>query len=341
MAEVKISELPNADLPLDGTEVVPIVQNGVSKQVAIDEVGSKRPSQIQPTVIHDGSPQTGIIVNERPWDPINEYYIDVQVPPINVAEEYRYVVSEFANFIFRYDSYGHNYPTQVTVNAPAIIQMQFSLYGSDFVFNTNAEFLTDTGQLQGVSSINAPNCVGAFGLSGYGSQGPLEFSFPNLKFVTNGISLGGSIGEFDVPLLEIVGNIYMGDVNFPPNSNLSLPSLKYCKYGMFISAQEIQTFDLSSLIYSGGDITLDNCYALTTLIMPSLLFLGDEHNQRVFMVNGTPLNQASVDNILERLDITGQYNGMVSLGSLCSAPSAFGNLMAQSLINKGWSVTTN
>lgn len=39
MADVKISQLPAATTPLAGTELVPIVQGGVTKQVAVDAVG--------------------------------------------------------------------------------------------------------------------------------------------------------------------------------------------------------------------------------------------------------------------------------------------------------------
>jgi hypothetical protein len=39
MAEVKISELTSATTPLAGTEVVPIVQGGVTKKVAVSEIG--------------------------------------------------------------------------------------------------------------------------------------------------------------------------------------------------------------------------------------------------------------------------------------------------------------
>lgn len=39
MADVKISQLPAATTPLAGTELVPIVQSGVTKQVAVDAVG--------------------------------------------------------------------------------------------------------------------------------------------------------------------------------------------------------------------------------------------------------------------------------------------------------------
>lgn len=39
MAEVKISELSSATTPLAGTETVPIVQGGVTKKVAVSEIG--------------------------------------------------------------------------------------------------------------------------------------------------------------------------------------------------------------------------------------------------------------------------------------------------------------
>jgi hypothetical protein len=39
MAEVKISELTSATTPLAGTEVVPIVQGGVTKKVSVSEIG--------------------------------------------------------------------------------------------------------------------------------------------------------------------------------------------------------------------------------------------------------------------------------------------------------------
>ena len=44
MAEVKISALTSATTPLAGTEVVPIVQGGVTKQVAVSEIGGNTPT---------------------------------------------------------------------------------------------------------------------------------------------------------------------------------------------------------------------------------------------------------------------------------------------------------
>lgn len=38
MADSKISQLTSATTPLSGTEVVPIVQNGVTKKVAVSEI---------------------------------------------------------------------------------------------------------------------------------------------------------------------------------------------------------------------------------------------------------------------------------------------------------------
>jgi hypothetical protein len=40
MADKKISELDSASLPLAGTEILPIVQGGVTKKVAVSEIGS-------------------------------------------------------------------------------------------------------------------------------------------------------------------------------------------------------------------------------------------------------------------------------------------------------------
>jgi hypothetical protein len=43
MADKKISELDSASLPLAGTEIVPIVQGGVTKKVAVSEIGNDTP----------------------------------------------------------------------------------------------------------------------------------------------------------------------------------------------------------------------------------------------------------------------------------------------------------
>jgi len=43
MADVKISGLPAATTPVAGTEVLPIVQSGVTKKVAISDLTSGRP----------------------------------------------------------------------------------------------------------------------------------------------------------------------------------------------------------------------------------------------------------------------------------------------------------
>jgi hypothetical protein len=40
MADLKISQMPDADLPLAGTEIVPLVQSGVNKKVTVADLGS-------------------------------------------------------------------------------------------------------------------------------------------------------------------------------------------------------------------------------------------------------------------------------------------------------------
>lgn len=40
MADVKISQLPASTTPLAGTELVPIVQSGVTKQVIVSAIGN-------------------------------------------------------------------------------------------------------------------------------------------------------------------------------------------------------------------------------------------------------------------------------------------------------------
>lgn len=69
MADKKISELTSASLPLAGTEVVPIVQGGETKKVAVSEFGGSTPSLQQVTDVGNTTTNTmetgNLIVSEN------------------------------------------------------------------------------------------------------------------------------------------------------------------------------------------------------------------------------------------------------------------------------------
>ena len=64
MADVKISQLPSASTPLAGTEVLPIVQGGVTSKVAISDVTAGRAVSMTSITVADGSASTPSITND-------------------------------------------------------------------------------------------------------------------------------------------------------------------------------------------------------------------------------------------------------------------------------------
>lgn len=56
MANVKISELPAATTPLTGAELVPVVQNGATKKVAVFQLASAGAATLPSTLVVTASP---------------------------------------------------------------------------------------------------------------------------------------------------------------------------------------------------------------------------------------------------------------------------------------------
>jgi hypothetical protein len=64
MADVKISALPAASVPLAGTEVVPLVQGGVTKKVPINDLTAGRAIQAASAVISENAATPAVRINQ-------------------------------------------------------------------------------------------------------------------------------------------------------------------------------------------------------------------------------------------------------------------------------------
>ena len=84
MAYVKISELPQASLPLTGTEAVPMVQSGVTVQATVSRLTVNTPTvltsiatlRLQAVPAAEASPQHSLVYNTAPGDGGGIFYLD-------------------------------------------------------------------------------------------------------------------------------------------------------------------------------------------------------------------------------------------------------------------------
>lgn len=339
--EIRFSELPNADLPLVGSEIVALVQNGVSKKVKVSEVKTKLPVQVQPNLEHDGNQSTGaIFAYEDPWLTTPQKRIFIKYPWLNIDEKYELFLTKYALTQFRYDTYSFGPPYEINIDVPQLLGFQSQLYGVGYTLNVTSNYLGDLGQAN-AATINAPNCIGIRSL-GFWNNYQWTLNFPQLKWSEGQFTLGGTALSINLPLLECVGGLSFQYTQFGMLPTLSLPSLKYCTYELyFYNPFGLTTIDLPQLKILEGRIYIDNASSLTTLNIPNLVHFSSDWGQRRIEVYNTPLNQATVDQILIRMDATGQNNGNVNIGGLCSAPSGAGLTAKTNLINKGWNVITN
>lgn len=115
MATIKISQMPAATLPLAGTEVVPLVQSGVTKNVPVSAIGG-------------GADNSGIInVLNTGFVIVNDGVTDCQ--------------DGFANFRFAYTDHGAGFAQSgvtISIANPAV----FTLVDHGFTLNDPVSFTT-------------------------------------------------------------------------------------------------------------------------------------------------------------------------------------------------------
>jgi hypothetical protein len=140
-------------------------------------------------------------------------------------------------------------------------------------------------------------------------------SFPLLTKIGAALNIVNNaiLNVLNLPLLADVANVY---INFNP----LLPSV-----------------NLSALAtFNGGTLSVsDNDVLASVTLSPSIDCLN-------ILISGCALTQASVDDILAKLDTAGFSNGSIDLsGGSNSTPSAAGLVSKANLVGKGWTVSTN
>jgi hypothetical protein len=343
MAGKKIIQLPSLGRALQSTDIFEVSDNGNgSYKVAATEIGPA-PSQYEiPDITHDGNQDTGIPVPNFVLTVQPEFYTFVSYPSLNISELYSYKLSNYTAFSFLYDTYSYSYPSNITVNNEAVLFTSIQMLGQQINYSLpNCEFFGGAN-LNGVGQIDLPNCVAAKEIQVNGNP-VISIDAPELIWVRDSLSFSENIDTINFPKLELVGSLQGFNINWiGMNPVLSLPALKYITSSVYLSGlQNVHTIDMSNVKVINSEVYIDNAYSLTSLQMPNLRFLGADYTQRRFIVYNAPLNQSSVDSILTSLDASNQYNGEVNLAGLCQTPSATGQAAAVSLMNKGWSVSTN
>ena len=187
MADVKISGLPASTTPLAGTEVLPIVQSGVTKKVAVSDLTAGRAVNMLSETINANTvtPSAGSITGTNSWQ------IGANASG-NIA-----LYDSFAGntaLIFRRASGTAALPTAVTLNS-VIVAFGARAYGTTGYSSTNraviasiaSETWTDTAQGAEVSIQTTP--IGSTALAQtalFKDNGDVTINRGNLVIGTSG-----------------------------------------------------------------------------------------------------------------------------------------------------------
>jgi hypothetical protein len=198
------------------------------------------------------------------------------------------------------------------------------------------------------------------------SQNPLltNFSFPALvtadsvKFFDNSILTQAlfpaltTVGYDDVwvkdnpslvvqnfPVLMTIGGSYEVSNNLLLTT-LTQPMLAMVSDFVLIDTNpQLSSVNISALLSSPNGVTINNNASLTTITIGVALnvTIGG-----LYDFSDNALTQASVDDILAKLDSGGLSGRLLTLfGGTNATPSAAGLVSKANLIGKGWTVTTN
>lgn len=371
--EIRFSELPVADTPLDGTEIVALVQNGTSKKTKVANLGLSVDSaelaipDSQSRFLAKG--QDGKWHETSGWNLMNSAFSQALtefMPNIVGSNHQQWEVK---------DSGALNYPNFSTLP-------QFKVSGA--TYGSGDRFM-DTGNcfiyiLGGGNYIEIDNiyCLGiTTQLNGNYSNWILEA--PNLEYLTN--------IQFDNMFYRLIANNlkYLGNAQFSYNTVFDLPSLE--KIGNINAWGSFQSMNLPNLREAGRINMYNQAFDIlfpslevaqelfipygsgnfTTLSLPNL----KATNRFFFAQNSTlqnvdissleycgdtyisfescSLTQASVDHILTTFaamngSVNGwsyQYATILLNGGQNQPPSAIGQAAIVTLQSRGVGVATN
>lgn len=333
MAEVKISALTSATTPLEGTEVVPIVQGGVTKKVAFSEFAGF-------------TPQAANITTNG-----NNAYIQRSASGA-APQDINLVIESTAIGLFK--TYYHAFTKFSQINTISLAT------GSGITtFNYNDDYYTAVSfPSSGTFTYN----VAAKVIGSYSSPSAGTLNFPNLTLLNSQITVGSAtvtansllacIGvgingtaSYSLTSLEtIAGTLqFIGTPNATFSIASNMPALKYMQT-VQSNANSMTSINLDGVLYIGS-VSLSpstNPNLLTTFSFANIKELAGNFN-----TNSTiGLSQASVDHILVKLASLDGTNGTCFYGNRTvtvrgAAPSATGLAAKATLIARGCTVTTS
>jgi hypothetical protein len=339
----KINDLPSLGRNLSETDLLELSLAGAtgSRKVTGKEIVNGSFNLVSAEITHNGNIAAGGTTSYPGYNLLRQYGAFYNNPLIGVSETYVYNVKDYTQFQFLYDNFTYGNPSEVTIDNESVLNASINLSGVGYTVNFNGEFFKDIQSLYGSGKLNFPKCIAMEQF--YSNGNPfVELDMPSLEWISGTFSLGGTVKEINLPRLEYAGYLQIQYATFNiPDTTLTLPSLKYIAGQIYLyGVNGITSLDLSELVATRG-INIQSCAQLTSINVPSLVTVGFTYNDRFVSVQNCPLDQASVDMILQRIDLGGQYNGTIQLGSICSAPSAAGYIAVSNLVSKGWSVSTN
>lgn len=332
MAEVKISALTSATTPLAGTEVVPIVQGGVTKKVAFSEFAGFQ--QEMANITSDGN-NTYIQRQFSAAAPQDINFV-IESTAINLYKNYKHIFTKFANINtmslatgsgittlnYNNEYYANiSYPSGTfTHNVAAKVIGSLSALSTGTVNYTNLT-LTNATINVGSAIVNANNLIACAGI---GIGGTASYSFNSLETIAGTLQFNGTPN----PTFSIASN---------------MPSLKYIQT-VQNNANNMTSMNLDGAIY----IQAINLFPSTGANLFTTFSFNDiKELAGNFQTNTTiGLSQASVDHILVKLASLDGTNGTCFYGNRTvtvrgAAPSATGNAAKATLIARGCTVTTS
>ena len=229
--------------------------------------------------------------------------------------------------------------------------------------NPNSFFNTTTGLVttSGIDNFNLPSLTGWYGRIGVSLPAATGFNLSNVQFLGSS-GLGGFGYEFigSNPALQfILGTGVTGDITLTGLQQLwhtdrYITQGQSAATGFLLSASGATSVSMPNiitgyLIQTNGSVTKTGWIEGANITGLSFGSSGITKQLVMnFTASGCPLNQASVDNILQTfasLNGTGgttSYNGYtIRLNGLCAAPSAAGSGYRTTLVSRGNTVVVN
>lgn len=359
MSNVKITQLPAAG-QLTGEEVLPIVQDGVTVKASAQDIAN---------LGGGGMGSLKVVSNGSLGGP---FTISSSISTILLPSDQGDITLNFDNLpdiqMNAGAGYGSSTPTATEVSFPEVTVVHNLKYsGSNTLESFSAPELVRTSTTGSIEFTN--------------STALSTLSFPKLQYAryTAYSCPALTIGPGAFPVLETLetsanansGLLDVDNITFPALTSLSFQSLGDFKirkissplitsfkadftslsWGTTSNLQEVNLPNVVTMESSYTTLSSNNTPYLTTFIIgtPGITKrYGPSMSSVYYNFTGVPLNQASVDNMLQvfaSLDGTNgttiSNNGTLYLSGLPAAPSSLGLDAISVLLSRGWVLSYN